>query len=42
MATPNAAFDIADFVDFGEVGMSQVSGTQETALIEPKTPLDEK
>jgi hypothetical protein len=25
MATPSAAFDMADFVDFGEAGMSNVS-----------------
>jgi hypothetical protein len=30
MATPNAAFDMADFVDFGEVGMPNVS--QEPSL----------
>ncbi|KAI4916396.1 uncharacterized protein J4E92_009313 [Alternaria infectoria] len=37
MATPSAAFDIADFVDFGETGMPDVSqeasfGVSETAL----------
>jgi len=37
MATPSAAFDMADFVDFGETGMPNVSqeasyGVSETAL----------
>ena len=39
MATPNAAFDMADFVDFGDASMSGV--TQETDLNVMEPSLDE-
>ena len=37
MTTPNAAFDMADFVDFGEAGIPSVS--QETVQDIPESPL---
>jgi hypothetical protein len=40
MATPSAAFDMADFVDFGEAGMPNVS--QEAALGVSETSLHQE
>ena len=40
MTTPNAAFDMADFVDFGETGIP--TATKETNLDTPGALLDER
>ena len=40
MATPSAAFDMADFVDFGEAGMPDVS--QEIDLNVSETSLQQR
>jgi hypothetical protein len=40
MTTPNAVFDMADFVDFDEAGMPSMS--QGTIRNNPGTPLNER